>query len=664
VLTATARPEDGETVTIGTTVYTWRTTLTDGGQPNEVKIGTSTATALENLEHAINYEEADEGIRFGVGTIAHPLVSASRRGTALEATALETGTEGNSIATSTDATGVSWGDSTLSGGAPGVLENCNGSFAFEDSVWSSAVDDEQVWTKLPPDSLKGSVRYDHNGDLRPMTYPGRPYDAGFLVPRRDDEWRLAGLPVPRVWCDANSANGEGSRVVLDRQRMRRALDLHPHNKLLAHYAQPISPWTGNSIQMTGAPGEALVTDDNTFVNTQTDSVAMMMHGLLGTPTEHGILFSIGNSATGSKQGPFVQHRTTGKLRIVADTKTIDGVIDYDDGEPHTIVAILDHGNVAIGQPSRLLVVTDQEIIDFVNGAVTTAEGVTTSTPHGFPTGVANGVNKGLGATGGSSNCFVGYWRLFAMWSGADVRRIRADGAPGAWEPGDIIPLLRDAAPAPPMPTFLAMGPAASGPGDPTPAWPAHEENDIGLLFVETSGGQAITAPSGWTPVTNSPQEDPEAATRLSVFWRRATSSSEPDPTVTNPADHIHAVIGVWRYCRNTGNPWLATACGGDGRAFSHSIPAFYNSVANLHVVLATSWTSDDAGPAVTLGANPNLANVTERYDSATTVTTRGIVVVTGERRLFGSTGATPYTLIRENTAVSARAAYLAIGLKP
>ena len=38
------------------------------------------------------------------------------------------------------------------------------------------------------------------------------------------------------------------------------------------------------------------------------------------------------------------------------------------------------------------------------------------------------------------------------------------------------------------PTFQAAGTADLGTGAVSPAWPAHEINDVALLFVESTGG--------------------------------------------------------------------------------------------------------------------------------------------------------------------------------
>jgi hypothetical protein len=109
-------PSDGNTVTIDTTVYTWRTTLTP--LENEVLIGASATTARDNLEAAIK-NDGNAGVAYATGTSAHPTVTATDSGTGIALSARTVGTAGNSIALAeNDAqTGVS--GATLTGGLDG-----------------------------------------------------------------------------------------------------------------------------------------------------------------------------------------------------------------------------------------------------------------------------------------------------------------------------------------------------------------------------------------------------------------------------------------------------------------------------------------------------------------------------------------------------------------
>lgn len=112
-------PADGETVTIGSQVYTFKTTLT--ATANQVKIGANAAEALTNLKAAIN-AAAGEGTLYGTGTTANALVTAGTlTATTLLVTAKTAGVGGNSCATTETSTHLSWGGATLSGGAASVI---------------------------------------------------------------------------------------------------------------------------------------------------------------------------------------------------------------------------------------------------------------------------------------------------------------------------------------------------------------------------------------------------------------------------------------------------------------------------------------------------------------------------------------------------------------
>ncbi len=111
-LTVTANAAAGETVTIGGTTYTFETTLDT--QPDEVQIdSTSAANTLTNLADAID-GTGTAGTNYSSGTTANSSVSATASGSTLTLTASQTGTGGNSIATTS--TWGSFGTTTLRGG--------------------------------------------------------------------------------------------------------------------------------------------------------------------------------------------------------------------------------------------------------------------------------------------------------------------------------------------------------------------------------------------------------------------------------------------------------------------------------------------------------------------------------------------------------------------
>lgn len=109
-------PADGDTVTIGTQVYTFKTALTAATTAFEVLIGASAAAALTNLKAAINLA-AGGGTTYGSLTPANTkVVAGTLTATTLLLTALISGTVGNATATTETSAHLSFGAATLTGG--------------------------------------------------------------------------------------------------------------------------------------------------------------------------------------------------------------------------------------------------------------------------------------------------------------------------------------------------------------------------------------------------------------------------------------------------------------------------------------------------------------------------------------------------------------------
>jgi hypothetical protein len=118
-------PSNNDTVTIGTRVYTYKTTLT--GAAYEVLIGVSASVALDNLKSAIN-GTAGAGTTYGTGTVAHTTFEATTKtSTTLLIEARLSGTL--TTATTEASTHLSWGAATVTGGgtwasATGTIRGC------------------------------------------------------------------------------------------------------------------------------------------------------------------------------------------------------------------------------------------------------------------------------------------------------------------------------------------------------------------------------------------------------------------------------------------------------------------------------------------------------------------------------------------------------------
>lgn len=117
--TVTGQPANGETITIGTKVYTFRTTLTP--LEGEVLRGASAAAALDNLKSAINHTGTPD-VDYKCAA-AHTQVSATTNtDTTQVVESLKPGTVGHYTTTDTCGSG-SWGAAAMAGGKPFVMKS-------------------------------------------------------------------------------------------------------------------------------------------------------------------------------------------------------------------------------------------------------------------------------------------------------------------------------------------------------------------------------------------------------------------------------------------------------------------------------------------------------------------------------------------------------------
>lgn len=116
---------DGETCTIGSIVYRFKTSI---AQAYDILIGASAAATLDNLKDAIN-GSGTVGTTYYAGTYPHPKVVATTntnttqvvvaRAIGTDGAAIGT-TEANAIATTETSAHLSWGAATLAGGVAGA----------------------------------------------------------------------------------------------------------------------------------------------------------------------------------------------------------------------------------------------------------------------------------------------------------------------------------------------------------------------------------------------------------------------------------------------------------------------------------------------------------------------------------------------------------------
>lgn len=111
ILTLAANAADGETVTIGTKVYTFQDTLTD--VDGNVHVGAAATDSIDNLIGAITLSSGVAGTDYALSMSVHPDVTAAAgAGDTMDVTALVGGTAGNAIAVAESGGDIVWTTST------------------------------------------------------------------------------------------------------------------------------------------------------------------------------------------------------------------------------------------------------------------------------------------------------------------------------------------------------------------------------------------------------------------------------------------------------------------------------------------------------------------------------------------------------------------------
>lgn len=214
------------------------------------------------------------------------------------------------------------------------------------------------------------------------------------------------------------------------------------------------------------------------------------------------------------------------------------------------------------------------------------------------------------------------------------------------------------------PFYKAAGTPQESQSAITVPWPTHAIGDIGLLIIESCGGEPanLTTANGFAAVTNSPSATGATTngTQITIYWCRATSTSQASPVVTDPGNHVYGVILTFAGCAPSGNPWDVTAAAVKASAStSMTLPAVTTTTGNDLIVLGATRDNDSASAAGSSPSNANLFNLTERFDLGTALGNGGgIMVWTGVKATPGSTGTTSATV------TSSINAYLTVALRP
>lgn len=216
------------------------------------------------------------------------------------------------------------------------------------------------------------------------------------------------------------------------------------------------------------------------------------------------------------------------------------------------------------------------------------------------------------------------------------------------------------------PSFQASGYVDNGKKALTLYWPTHVSGDVALLVVQTMNQTAtLSTPAGFVEIASSPQgtgtAGSQSATRLTVFWARATSSAMGSPTVADSGENQVAQIFTFRGVAPSGDPWNVTAGNtASAASSSFSIPGATTTVDDTLVVALVANAIDANDPQASNWSNSTLLNLTERGDvNQRTNRGGGFALATGVKATSGAYAAT--TGILDSASVQGR---ISLALRP
>lgn len=187
------------------------------------------------------------------------------------------------------------------------------------------------------------------------------------------------------------------------------------------------------------------------------------------------------------------------------------------------------------------------------------------------------------------------------------------------------------------------------------AWPTHQAGDIGILVVEISGNNTMSAPSGWTYVKQIVDVSSTAGSQFNVLWKRATSSSEADVTIADTGNHQLGQIYTFRNCISSGTPIESyNATRKTTASTTATVPTLTTTVADTLLVMCISRPNDSSSTTeFSSPTNANLTSLTEQGEAGTTAGNGGgFCVITGVKSTAGSTGTTTVTQATSTTNVN------------
>lgn len=213
------------------------------------------------------------------------------------------------------------------------------------------------------------------------------------------------------------------------------------------------------------------------------------------------------------------------------------------------------------------------------------------------------------------------------------------------------------------PSYVGKGAFQSGTTGLTVPVPTGIRNDDMLILIVETANQAITAPTGWTEFTNSPQSTGTAAAaggvRLGAYWKIA-SGAEASVSVADSGDHQTAIMFAVRGV-DPSSPIDTTAGRVDATATTAmSWQTLTTTNANEMILMLTANDQDLAGTAqVGTITAASLTGITEIHDQTVIAGAGGGVhAAYGFKATAGSIGTMTAT-----GAASVTHAYLTVALK-
>jgi hypothetical protein len=218
------------------------------------------------------------------------------------------------------------------------------------------------------------------------------------------------------------------------------------------------------------------------------------------------------------------------------------------------------------------------------------------------------------------------------------------------------------------PAFKAAGTVANATtAGCSPPWPAgHAIGDVALIVAESADTSSPATPTlstaaGFTLLTD--VIDASGLTRLTVWWNRATSTTQATPTIAAKAtrDHITARILTFSGCLDTGDPTGALATDSDSTAgTTRTAPSITTTQDESLVVVLVSRDNDSSSSTAFSGwTNANLTGFAEITDFGSAGGNGGgIGAAAGSKDTAGAVGTSTVT-----TAAAVASSYVTVALK-